>query len=157
MKQYYVSENHEAIIAPEDWEHAQELIAYNREKRGIKKCDNVYKNRYPNSHKLVCPYCRKFLRRRCVYKKKVEWQCATYIHKEKAACKGIRRRESGLAGRIFTEPTVVEEVFIDDSKHYCYTSKTDYDHGIRVIDHKEIESCRVLTHVNRSRRASIQL
>lgn len=157
LKQYYVSESHEAIIAPEDWEHVQELIAYNREKRGIKKDGKSYQNRYPNSHKMICPYCGKFLRRRYVYGKKVEWICATYIEKGKAACQGIRVKDAELAGRIFAEPTVVEEVVVDGSKHYCYTSKTDYDNGIRATDSKEVESCSVLPRVNRSRRAAIKL
>lgn len=92
-----------------------------------------------------------------VYGKKVEWICATYIHKGKAACKGIRLRETELAGRVFTEPTVVEEVVIDGSKHYCYTSKTDYDNGIRAIGLEEKEGCSVLPRANRSRRAAIRL
>lgn len=157
LKQYYVSDNHEAIIAPEDWEHVQELIEYNRQKRGIKPGETLYQNRYPNSHKMICPYCGKYLRRRLVYGKKVEWICATYIHKGKAACKGIRLRETELAGRVFTEPTVVEEVVIDGSKHYCYTSKTDYDNGIRATGLEEKEGSSVLPRVNRSRRTVIKL
>ena len=157
VAQFYVTESHEAIIAPEDWEHVQELMAYNRKQRGIKKGNSDYTNRYPNSHKLICPYCGKFLRRRYVYNKKVEWLCATYIHQGKAACKGIRVRDSELAGRIFTEPTVVEEVVVDGSKHYYYTSKTDYDNGVRAAERKETEGCSILLRVNRSRRTVIKL
>ena len=157
VAQFYVSESHEAIISPEDWEHVQELMAYNRKQRGIKKGNSDYTNRYPNSHKLICPYCGKFLRRRYVYNKKVEWLCATYIHQGKAACKGIRVRDSELAGRIFTEPTVVEEVVVDGSKHYYYTSKTDYDNGVRAAERKETEGCSILPRVNRSRRTVIKL
>ena len=157
VAQFYVTESHEAIIAPEDWEHVQELIAYNRKQRGIKKGNPDYTNRYPNSHKLICPYCGKFLRRRYVYNKKVEWLCATYIHQGKSACKGIRVRDSELAGRIFTGPTVMEEVVIDGSKHYYYTSKTDYDNGVRAAERKETEGCSILPRVNRSRRTVIKL
>ena len=157
VAKFYVSESHEAIISPEDWEHVQELMAYNRKQRGIKKGNSDYTNRYPNSHKLICPYCGKFLRRRYVYNKKVEWLCATYIHQGKAACKGIRVRDSELAGRIFTEPTVVEEVVVDGSKHYYYTSKTDYDNGVRAAERKETEGCSILPRVNRSRRTVIKL
>ena len=157
VAQFYVSESHEAIISPEDWEHVQELMAYNRKQRGIKKGNSEYTNRYPNSHNLICPYCGKFLRRRYVYNKKVEWLCATYIHQGKAACNGIRVRDSELAGRIFTEPTVGEEVGVDGSKHYCYTSKTDYDNGVRAAERKETEGCSILPRVNRSRRTVIKL
>ena len=157
VAQFYVTESHEAIIAPEDWEHVQELIAYNRKQRGIKKGNPDYTNRYPNSHKLICPYCGKFLRRRYVYNKKVEWLCATYIHQGKSACKGIRVRDSELAGRIFTGPTGIEEVVIDGSKHYYYTSKTDYDNGVRAAERKETEGCSILPRVNRSRRTVIKL
>ena len=157
LRQYYVTDSHEAIIAPEDWEHVQELIAYNRKQRGIQAGNPDYKKRYPNSHKLICPYCGKYLRRRYAYGKRVEWLCATYIRDGKAACKGTRIRDIELAGRIFTEPTVVEEVVIDGSKHYCYTSKTEYDNGVRATDTKEIESCSILSRVNRSRRTVIKL
>lgn len=157
VQQYYVHESHKAIIDSEDWEHVQELMAYNRKQRGIKKGNSDYTNRYPNSHKLICPYCGKFLRRRYVYNKKVEWLCATYISQGKSACKGIRVRESELAGRIFTEPTVVEEVVIDGSKHYYYTSKTDFDNGVRATERKEIEGCSILPRINRSRRTVIKL
>ena len=47
VTQFYVTESHEAIIASEDWEHVQELIAYNRKQRGIKKGNPDYTNRYP--------------------------------------------------------------------------------------------------------------
>ena len=157
VKQFYVSENHEPIIDPDDWDMVQELIEYNRNKKGIAAGDNKYQSRYPNSHKLICPHCGKYLRRRYVYGRKVEWLCSTYIHKGKSACPGVRVKDSELGDRVFTEPTVVEEVIIDGSKHYSYTAKAEYDsRGEEETLNKEKGGC-ILPRVDRSRRTAIKL
>lgn len=157
VKQYYVSENHESIISADDWDEVQDLIEYNRNKKGIDVGTQKYQVRYPNSHKLICPYCGKFLRRRYVHGRKVEWICSTYIHRGKSACRGIRIRDTVLGDKVFVEPTVVEEVIIDGSKHYRYTSKKEYDNRGREDVLIEETSGGVLSRINRSRRAAIKL
>ena len=74
--------------------------------------DNTMKsqNRYPLSGMLICPYCGKTLRRRQVYKKKIQWLCSTYIEKGVKACKGIRIDDAELQGLNITEQTVIEVV-----------------------------------------------
>ena len=67
---YYVTEDHPAIINAEEWQQAQEMLEYHRKERNIGK-GTKYKNRYPMSGMLVCPYCGKSLRRRYVYNRKV--------------------------------------------------------------------------------------
>jgi uncharacterized C2H2 Zn-finger protein len=155
--QYYVTDDHPAIVSAEEWQQAQEMLDYHRKQRGIDGSDGKYQNRYPMSGMLVCPYCGKSLRRRYVYNRKVEWICATYIHEGKKACKGIRLRDTELAGLSFSEPMVVEEAIINGEKHYSYTSKREYDSGKRAsFDCKE-ESGSVLPSVHRSRRTVIKL
>ena len=107
---------------------------------------------------LICPYCGKTLRRRQVYNKKIQWLCSTYIEKGVKACKGIRIDDAELQGLNVAEQTVVEEVIRNGKKHYSYTSKADFDCGIRNgTDSTEVEDGCVLQSVNRPRRTVIKL
>ena len=117
-----------------------------------------FQNRYPLSGMLICPYCGKTLRRRQVYKKKIQWLCSTYIEKGVKACKGIRIDDAELQGLNIAEQTVIEEVVKNGKKHYCYTSKADFDCGIRNSTvSAEIKDGSVLPSVNRPRRTVIKL
>ena len=159
VQSYYISENHEPIVSPEVWEKVQEVREQRKRDRNIGQ-DNTMKfqNRYPLSGMLICPYCGKTLRRRQVYKKKIQWLCSTYIEKSVKACKGIRIDDTELQGLSITEQTVVEEVIQNGKKHYCYTSKADFDCGIRnSAVSAEIEDGSVLPSVNRPRRTVIKL
>ena len=74
------------------------------------------------------------------------------------ACKGIRIDDAELQGLNITEQTVIEEVVKNGKKHYCYTSKADFDCGIRNSTvSAEIEDGSVLPSVNRPRRTVIKL
>ena len=117
-----------------------------------------FQNRYPLSGMLICPYCGKTLRRRQVYKKKIQWLCSTYIEHGKQACKGIRIDDAELAGLHITEQTVVEEVLKDGKKHYRYTSKAEFDFtGESQPERPEDTDGSVLPGVNRPRRTVIKL
>lgn len=158
VQSYYVSEDHPAIVTEEEWQQVQEMLQYHREQRGIETGNEKYQKRYEMSGMLICPFCGKSLRRRYVYNRKVEWMCSTYINKGKATCKGVRIRDTELAGLSFTEPMVVEEVMIDGEKHYDYTSKRAYDSGERAADRaQEAQSSSVLSRFNRTRRTVIKL
>ena len=158
VQSYYVSDNHPAIVSEEEWQQVQELMAYRRKERHISDDRTAYQKRYPLSGMLICPYCGKNLRRRVVYGGKIDWICATYIHKGKDACKGVRVHDTELTNINIQEPTVVEEVIVNGEKHYGYTSKRDYDAGIRAADRlAEKESGSVLPRVNRPRRTVIKL
>ena len=132
VQSYYISENHEPIVSPEVWEKVQEVREQRKRDRNIGQDSTMkFQNRYPLSGMLICPYCGKTLRRRQVYKKKIQWLCSTYIEKGVKACKGIRIDDAELQGLNITEQTVIEEVVKNGKKHYCYTSKADFDCGIR--------------------------
>lgn len=127
VQSYYISDNHPAIISEEKWQRVQ----LERERR--KKERNIagdgtekYQNRYPLSGMLVCPYCGKNLRRRQVYKGKIQWLCSTYIEKGKQSCRGIRVDDAEVQTQRIMEPTVIEEVEMNGKKHYRYTRKADY-------------------------------
>lgn len=159
VQSYYISENHEPIVLPEVWEQVQEMREYRKKKRNIgQDGTGKFQNRYPLSGMLICPFCGKTLRRRQVYKKKIQWLCSTYIEKGKKACKGIRVDDTALAGLNITGQTVVEEVIQNGKKHYCYTPKADFDCGIRnSADCAETENGSVLQGINRPRRTVIKL
>ena len=117
-----------------------------------------FQNRYPLSGMLICPHCGKTLRCRQVYKKKIQWLCSTYIEKGVKACKGLRIDDAELQGLNIAEQTVIEEVVKNGKKHYCYTSKADFDCRIRNSTvSAEIEDGSVLPSVNRPRRTVIKL
>ena len=159
VQSYYISENHEPIVSPEVWEKVQEVREQRKRDRNIGQDSTMkFQNRYPLSGMLICPYCGKTLRRRQVYKKKIQWLCSTYIEKGVKACKGIRIEDAELQGLNIMEQTVIEEVVKNGKKHYCYTSKADFDCGIRnSTGSAEIEDGSVLPSVNRPRRTVIKL
>lgn len=159
VQSYYISENHEPIVSPEVWEKVQEVREQRKRDRNIGQDSTMkFQKRYPLSGMLICPYCGKTLRRRQVYKKKIQWLCSTYIEKGVKACKGIRIDDAELQGLNITEQTVIEEVVKNGKKHYCYTSKADFDCGIRNSTvSAEIEEGSVLPSVNRPRRTVIKL
>lgn len=99
---YYIEDNHPAIITRLDWEAAQQI----RESR-IKKT-------YPFSSMLRCPFCGASLSRVVHEGQWVSWICATYLHKGKAMCQGMRITDGILQELVkdlhITEPMVVEGV-----------------------------------------------
>ena len=159
VQNYYISENHESIVSPEEWEKVQEVREQRKRDRNIGQDSTMkFQNRYPLSGMLICPYCGKTLRRRQVYNKKIQWLCSTYIEKGVKACKGIRIDDAELQELNIAEQTVVEEVIRNGKKHYSYTSKADFDCGIRNSTvSAEVEDGSVLQSVNRPRRTVIKL
>lgn len=109
VQSYYITGNHEAIIPKEEWDAVQRLRKERAEERNIDtKNTQKFKNRYPLSGKLICPYCGKHLRRLYAYKKYV-WACSTYIDKGKKVCRGIRIPECVTDEWTIDEPVVVRE------------------------------------------------
>lgn len=128
VKSYYITGNHEAIIPKEEWDAVQRLRKERAEERNIDtKNTQKFKNRYPLSGKLICPYCGKHLRRLYAYKKYV-WACSTYIDKGKKVCRGIRIPECVTDEWTIDEPVVGrEEVNADGEKYYSYSGQQESD------------------------------
>jgi len=157
VKSYYIVENHPAIISYEDWQMVQEIMKRRKEKRNIgQDGTSKYQNRYPLSGMLICPHCGKALRRRQVHNKKIEWWCSTYMEKGKATCKGVKISDSIVTKKNIKVKTVIEEEIRDGKKHYSYTSKKDYDNGVRNRV-ETTENGSILPSVNKPRRTAIKL
>lgn len=132
VQSYYITDNHPAIVSADLWDRVQEERKRRKKERNIGSGGSAkYQNRYPLSGMLVCPYCGKNLRRRQVYKKRIQWWCSTYIEKGKQTCQGIRVDDAEVQKQNITEPTVVEEVEQSGKKYYRYTSKAEFGNGCR--------------------------
>lgn len=159
VQSYYIEENHPAIVSKAEWDKVQQIMQRHKEQRKI-AADGTdkYKNRYPLSGILICPYCGKALRRKQVYNKRIEWWCSTYIHDGKTACKGVKISDEEASKQNITEPTVVEEVKINGEKYYSYTSKEEFDRGLRnkpgIPENKDGS---LLPRIHRPRRTAIKL
>lgn len=159
VQSYYIENNHPAIVTKEEWDKVQQVLQRHKEQRKIAiDGTDKYKKRYPLSGMLICPYCGKALRRRQVYNKKIEWWCSLYMHEGKSACKGIKIPDEVATKQNITEPTVVEEVKINGEKYYSYTSKGEYQKGIRNKPRiSENQDGSLLPRVHRPRRTAIKL
>jgi site-specific DNA recombinase len=159
VQSYYITDNHPAIVSEEKWNQVQAERERRKKKRNI-AADGTekYQNRYPLSGMLICPYCGKNLRRRMVYKGKIQWLCSTYIEDGKQACRGVRVDNTEVIKRNITEPTVVEEVNVHGKKHYRYTSKADFISGREYESEcAEVTGGGILQGINRTRRTVIKL
>ena len=159
VQSYYIQENHPAIISIEDWNRVQVLMKnrFHKKKLGEKGTD-IYKNRSELTGMLFCPYCKKALNRRYVYNRKVQWICSTYLKKGKCSCPGIRVDDEEAMKQRINEPMIVEEMKRDGKKYHCYTSKRDYENGIRGFkQNSEKERGSLLPSVHRPRRTAIKL
>lgn len=159
VQSYYITDNHPAIVSEEKWNQVQAERERRKKNRNIATDGTEkYQNRYPLSGMLICPYCGKNLRRRMVYKGKIQWLCSTYIKEGKQACRGVRVDNTEVIKRNITEPTVVEEVNVHGKKHYRYTRKADFISGREYgPECAEVTGGGVLQGINRPRRTVIKL
>ena len=114
LPQYYIKDNHPAIISREDWEKVQSI----KQKRH---------KPYPLSRMLKCPYCGGSLVHQKI-RRWVYWVCNTRMEYSAEACKGIRVPDKKILAlpekTPITEPMVVMEV--ENEKGTTIRSKKDY-------------------------------
>lgn len=135
VDQWYIAENHPAIVPPEQWDAVQEVLA----KRGQQLAPTPPQkpqerrsshSRYPLTGKLFCPFCGASLVHRWSNGGKQEyWTCRTNIKVSAAACKGVSI-PAGIAngwGDIDEPVTVI--AYTDDygMKHFTAFPKTEYE------------------------------
>jgi len=79
--QFFVKNNHEAIISHEDFKAAQAIIEQHAKEKGLEKHNNKYLNRYPLSGKIICGQCGGTFKRRVHSsgRKYIAWCCSTHI------------------------------------------------------------------------------
>lgn len=159
VQSYYITDNHPAIVSAEKWDMVQaerqrRIKKHNIGTGGTKK----YQNRYILSGLLICPHCGRNLRRRSVYKGKIQWICSTYTEKGKQACKGIRIDDTEVSKQNIITPTVIEEVNAHGKKYYRYTREEEFVSGQRFEpEHPETTDGSLLPGINRPRRTVIKL
>lgn len=97
MPQYFIEDNHEALITKEQFEAVQELLVYRRKQNGwIQKGENY--NRYEFSGMIQCGECGGKFRRQKLYVGKsyerVQWCCIEHImDKDKCSMKAVQEKE----------------------------------------------------------------
>lgn len=102
LDQYWVEDDHSAIISREDWDRAQQI----RQRRA--------KKAYPFSSLLHCAFCGSTLIRVAHQGRWFSWICGRYLHQGKSACLGSRISEPQLIALTqdnpITEPVILEEI-----------------------------------------------
>lgn len=102
LDQYWVDDDHPAIISREDWDLAQKI----RQRRAKKV--------YPFSSLLHCAYCGSTLIRVSHQGRWFSWICGRYLNQGKAACPGTRITEPKLIALTqdhpIIEPAIIEEI-----------------------------------------------
>ncbi|HEY9161000.1 MAG TPA: recombinase family protein [Desulfomonilia bacterium] len=93
MPRYFIEDNHEPIISPEQAEAVKEIMEYRRKQHGLdsKKCQS----RYGFSGKILCGECGSTFRRQKIYidqpYEKIQWCCHQHIEdKTKCSQKAVR-------------------------------------------------------------------
>lgn len=112
--QWYIADNHPAIVPPEQWDEVQEILLARSEQLGPKPQQKPAKPRYsrtqyPLTNKLFCPFCGKKLHHKWSNRGKQEyWACSTNLKVGSHACKGIwLPAEIANSWGDITEPTTV--------------------------------------------------
>lgn len=112
--QWFISDNHPAIVDPQQWDEVQEILLARSEQLAPKPPQKPSqprssRNQYPLTNKLFCPLCGQKLHHKWSNQGKNEyWACSTNIKVGSKACKGIwvPAAVADSWGEI-TEPTTV--------------------------------------------------
>lgn len=93
--QWYIAENHPAIVPPSHWDAVQEVLAKRSEQLTPSPPQTALKRRsshgqYPLTNKLFCPLCGAKLHHRWSNGGKQEyWTCSTNVKISAQACRGV--------------------------------------------------------------------
>ncbi len=93
--QWYIADNHPAIVDPQQWDEVQEILLARSEQLAPRPPQKTEKprssrNQYPLTNKLFCPFCGKKLHHKWSNHGKNEyWACSTNVKVGSKACKGI--------------------------------------------------------------------
>lgn len=114
LPQYYVGENHEAIIDQETFDRVQ---AEMKRRAELYDYGNSPKDRHPLSSKVTCGVCgKRFTRKFANTKGKIPiWICKTYLSKTKLACPSRRITEKVLFPILAEALGVPEEAILDEA------------------------------------------
>lgn len=91
LRQYYIRDNHEAIVDRELFDQVQEMIRQMREAQGMRGSRTVH----PFSGKIICDGCGRHYVRKTT-NGKIFWQCGTYLQRGKSHCAAKQVPENTL-------------------------------------------------------------
>lgn len=126
--QFYIKNNHEAIIDIETFERAQEILERRSKKRRKDGKREKFSRQYAFSCILECGFCGGILSRRSWHSNsqynKVVWQCATAAKKGRKYCtdsKGI-------------EEKILEDAFLESYRLLCSNNKDVVEEFLKRIE-----------------------
>ena len=134
VDQWYIAENHQPIVSPEQWDKVQEILQKRSEhlqKPAPPKPDKPRssRNTYPLSNLIYCPICGEKLIHKWGKGRNEYWACKTNLKVGKDACKGIwlPAEVANVWGEI-TEPIVAVQ-YEDEYGMRRFTAypKDEYD------------------------------
>ena len=134
VDQWYIAENHQPIVPPDQWDKVQEILQKRSEhlqKPAPPKPDKPRssRNTYPLSNLIYCPICGEKLIHKWGKGKNEYWACKTNLKVGKDACKGIwLPAEVANSWGEITEPIVVVQ-YEDEYGMRRFTAypKDEYD------------------------------
>lgn len=94
VDQWYIAENHQPIVSPEQWDKVQEILQKRSEHLQMPAPPKPDKprssrNTYPLSNLIYCPICGEKLIHKWGKGRNEYWACKTNLKVGKDACKGI--------------------------------------------------------------------
>lgn len=133
--QWYIADNHPAIVPPEQWDAVQEILLARSEQLAPRPPQKPSqprssRNQYPLTNKLFCPLCGQKLHHKWSNQGKNEyWACSTNVKQGTKACKGIwlPAEEANAWGDI-SEPTTA--ICYEDEygmRHFTAYPKAEYE------------------------------
>lgn len=133
VDQWYISENHPAIVDPAQWDEVQEILLERSEHlRREKKIPSPPRSshaEYPLSGKLFCPLCGARLIHKWGKGEQEYWACRTNLKVGASTCKGVWLPASvANSWGDITEPTTVIQ-YKDEygMAHYTGYPKEEYE------------------------------
>ena len=135
VDQWYIAENHQPIVPPDQWDKVQEILQKRSEHLqtpALPKTDKPRssRNTYPLSNMMYCPHCGAKLIHNWSNKGRQEyWVCRTNNKVSKDACKGVwLPAEVANSWGEITEPIVVVQ-YEDEYGMRRFTAypKDEYD------------------------------
>lgn len=134
VDQWYIAENHQPIVPPDQWDKVQEILQMRSEHLQTPAPPKPDKprssrNTYPLSNLIYCPICGEKLIHKWGKGKNEYWACKTNLKVGKDACKGIwLPAEVANSWGEITEPIVVVQ-YEDEYGMRRFTAypKDEYD------------------------------
>ena len=134
VDQWYIAENHQPIVPPDQWDKVQEILQKRSEHLQTPTPPKPDKprssrNTYPLSNLIYCPICGEKLIHKWGKGKNEYWACKTNLKVGKDACKGIwLPAEVANSWSEITEPIVVVQ-YEDEYGMRRFTAypKDEYD------------------------------